>query len=50
MNRGSALLFQPAAQSSSSLAVRRLWNLCNRWLDFTPATPLSLPSHSREPL
>jgi len=50
MNRGSALLFHPAAQSSSSPAVRRLWNVCNRRPDLPPATPLSLSSHSRERL
>lgn len=50
MNRGSALLFHLAAQSSSSLAVRRLWNVCKPGPYSTPATPLSLSSHRREPL
>lgn len=50
MNRGSALLFHLAAQSSSSLAVRRLWNVCKAGPYSTPATPLSLSSHRREPL
>jgi hypothetical protein len=50
MNRGSALLFHLAAQSSSSPAVRRLWNVCNKRPHLEPATPLSLSSHSRERL
>src|SRR5690348_18155857 len=50
MNRGSALLFHLAAESSSSPAVRRLWNVCNLWPDLPPTTPLSLSSHSWERL
>jgi hypothetical protein len=50
MNRGSALLFHFAGQSSSSPAVRRLWNVCKYGPDLSPATPLSLSSHKREPL
>ncbi len=50
MIRGSALIFHLAAQSSSSPAVRRLWNVCNRRPDLPPAIPLSLSSHSRERL
>jgi hypothetical protein len=50
MNCGSALLFHLAAQSSSSPAVRRLWNVYNPRPDLDPATPLSLSSHSRERL
>ena len=50
MSRGSALLFHLAAQSSSSPAVHRLWNVCNRRPDLPPDPPLSLSSHSRERL
>jgi hypothetical protein len=50
MNRGPALLFHAAALSSSSPAVRRLWNVCNKRRDPAPATSLSLTSHRREPL
>jgi hypothetical protein len=50
MNRGSALLFHLAAQSSSSPAVRRLWNVCKLRPDLDPATPLSRSNHSRERL
>jgi hypothetical protein len=50
MKRGSALLFHLAAQSSSSPAVRRLCNMCNKRPDLLPATLLSLFSHSRKHL
>ncbi len=50
MNSGSALLFHLAAQSSSSPAVRPLWNVCKPGAYSTPATLLSLSSHRREPL
>jgi hypothetical protein len=49
MNRGSALLFHLAAQSSSSPAVRRLWNVCNKQSDFARVASFPCPATAGSP-